>query len=340
MRRSVTGPLFAGVFALLATGVSQAQPAPTPAARAAAMQALDPPWQNGANNGAAERGLQFTVPAADVLADFHGDPGKAKLVLYVAGNYYFAMAPLVDAFGQAYPQYRGKVYYETLPPGILEKQLHAGGTITVGNMTWTARPDAYLAGLRKVNHLIHAGALAGPAASYATNDLTIMVPAGNPGHVSKLQDLGRADLPVVLPNPAWEGVARQIRATLVKAGGDALASQVYDAKVKDGTTILTKVHHRQSPLFLMQGHAEAGVTWKSEAIFQEQVGHPITHVAIPAEQNTTAIYAGAVVRGAAHQKAAQDWLRFIRSDTALRIFERYGFKRYQPATASGGPDKS
>jgi hypothetical protein len=27
----------------------------------------------------------------------------------------------------------------------LVKQMQAGGTITVGNMTWTARPDAYLA---------------------------------------------------------------------------------------------------------------------------------------------------------------------------------------------------
>jgi ABC-type molybdate transport system substrate-binding protein len=304
------------------------------------MQAVYPPWQNGENNGATHRGLAFSVPAADVLADFHGDPGNATLVLYIAGNYYFAMAPLVHAFAQAYPQYSGKVYYETLPPGILEKQLHAGGTITVGNMTWTARPDAFLAGLRKVNGLIHAGVLTGPAVSYVTNGLTIMVPAGNPAHVTSLRDLGRPELSVVLPNPAWEGVARQIRASLAKADGEALASQVYDTKVKEGTTILTKVHHRQSPLFLMQGLAEAGVTWKSEAIFQEQVGHKITHVAIPAEQNTTAIYAGAVVKGAAHPKAAEDWLRFIRSDTALRVFERYGFKRYQPTTASDAPHKS
>ena len=292
------------------------------------MQALYPPWQNGANNGAASQGLAFTVPAIDVLADFHGDPSNPALVLYVGGNYYFAMAPLVQAFGQAYPQYRGKVYYETLPPGILEKQMQAGGTITVGNMTWTARPDAYLAGLRKVNGLIHAGMLTGPAVSYVTNNLTIMVPAGNPAHVTGLRDLGHPDIALVMPNPQWEGVARQIRASLTKAGGDALATQVYDTKVKDGTTILTRVHHRQTPLFLMQGLAQAGVTWKSEAIFQEQSGHPIADVTIPAEQNTTAIYAGAVVKGARHRRAAQDWLRFIRSATALGIFEKYGFKRY------------
>jgi molybdate transport system substrate-binding protein len=63
-------------------------------------------------------------------------------------------------------------------------------------------------------------------------------------------------------------------------------------------------------------------------MFQEQSGHPITHVDIPADENTTAIYAGAVVKGAAHPEAARLWLSFIHSEPALAIFERYGFKRY------------
>jgi len=41
----------------------------------------------------------------------------------------------------------------------------------------------------------------------------------------------RADLAVIMPNPAFEGVAAQIRASLVKAGGEALASAVYTRKV-------------------------------------------------------------------------------------------------------------
>jgi ABC-type molybdate transport system substrate-binding protein len=83
----------------------------------------------------------------------------------------------------------------------------------------------------------------------------------------------------------------------------------------------------------MQGVAEAGVTWQSEALFQEQVGHPISHIDIPADQNTTAIYAGAQVRGAPHPEAAKQWLEFIRSPEAITIFQRYGFKRYEPKSS-------
>jgi molybdate transport system substrate-binding protein len=96
----------------------------------------------------------------------------------------------------------------------------------------------------------------------------------------------------------------------------------------DGSSILTHIHHRQTPLFLMQGRAEAGVTWQSEAMFQEQAGHPITYVDIPTSLNTTAIYAGAVVKRAPHPEAAKLWLSFIHSPEALSIFERYGFKPY------------
>jgi molybdate transport system substrate-binding protein len=288
-----------------------------------------PPWQHGANNDALDKGVDFTVPGIDALADFHGDVMNPALVLYVGGNYYFAMAPLVAAFEQGKPEYRGHIFYETIPPGLLVKQMEAGGTITSGNMTWTAKPDVYLAGLKRVKELVASGVLEGPAVIYATNTLTIMVPKDNPAHVTGLADLARPDIRLAMPNPAFEGVARQIEAALRKTGGENLFKAVYETKVRDGTTVLTRIHHRQTPLLLMQRRADAGVTWKSEAIFQEQVHNPITHIDIPESVNATGIYAGAAVKGAAHPAAAQAWLSFIRSPQALHIFERYGFKAYE-----------
>lgn len=290
-----------------------------------------PPWSHGDNSDVADKGFEFTVPEVNSLADFHGDITNPALVLYIAGNYYFAMGPLVSAFESGHPEYRGGVYYETIPPGLLVRQMKAGGRITSGNMTWVAKPDVYLAGLKNVRALIESGMLTGEPVAYVTNDLTIMIAKDNPAHVVTLPDLGKPSVHLAMPNPEFEGVARQIKATLTKAGGDALVKAVYDDKVKDGTTILTHIHHRQTPLFLMQGLADAGVTWTSEAIFQEQVGHPIGHVEIPVADNTVAIYAGALVKGAAHPQAGQAWLDFIHSPAALAIFGKYGFKPYQAA---------
>jgi ABC-type molybdate transport system substrate-binding protein len=304
----------------------------TPADRLKADEANDPPWQRGRNNDTPERGFEFTVPPVDVLSDFHGSLDHPELVLYVSGNYFFAMAPLVQAFGDAYPQYRGQVYYETLPPGLLLKQMDAGGTVTSGNMTWTVKPDVFLAERAASNDLVQKGRLVAPVATFATNDLTIMVAAGNPGHVAGLTDLGRAGLALAMPNPEFEGVARQIRGSLVKAGGEALAQAVYDTKVRNGETVLTRIHHRQTPLFLMQNLVAAGVTWKSEAIFQEKIGNPIGHVDIAPELNTIADYSAAMVADAPHPQAARAWLDFIRSDAAFRALEPYGFRRFGAAS--------
>ena len=290
-----------------------------------------PPWQKGANAPALDKGLEFTVHEADNLADFHGDPADARLILYVGGNYFFAMAPLVAAFERRNPELRGRINYETIPPGLLARQMQAGGRITVGNMTWTARPEAYLAGLGAVSRLVRDGSLAEPAVPYVTNQLTIMVPAGNPAGARDLSDLGRPEVRLAMPNPEFEGVARRVMAALRKAGGDALVKTVYETKVADGTTLLTRMHHRQTPVWLMQGRAEAGVTWKSEALFQADAGLPTGRVDIPAGHNETGAYAGAVVKGAAHEAEARDWLEFLRTREAFEIFAHYGFQPHVPA---------
>jgi hypothetical protein len=179
------------------------------------------------------------------------------------------MAPLVHTFEDGHPEYRGRIYYETIPPGLLMRQMKAGGRITSGNMTWVAKPDVYLAGLKNVQALIDDGMLTGKPVTYVTNDLTIMVPKDNPAHITSLADLGKPSVRLAMPNPEFEGVVRQIKATLAKSGGDVLVKSVYEDKVASGATILTHIHHRQTPLFLMQGLADAGMTWTSEAIFQE-----------------------------------------------------------------------
>ncbi len=330
MSGKVSAPL---TLTLIAAALLCACAAPveqkSPAAAVHEAERIFPPWQHGANNDAIKRGLEFTVPQVDVLADFHGDLSDPKLVLYVGGNYFFALAPLVKEFEDEHPEFKGRIYWETIPPGMLVDQIKAGGTVTSGNMTWTIKGDAYFAGLNAVKGLIDQGLLDGPAVPYVTNTLAIMVAKGNPRGIAGLADLGKPDMRLAMPNPKYEGIARQIKSSLEKAGGEALARQVYETKVADGSAVLTFIHHRQTPLFLMQGVADAGVTWQSEAMFQEQAGNPIGHVEIPAAQNSTEIYAGAVIKGAAHPEAARLWLGYIHSAPALAIFERYGFHAYR-----------
>ncbi len=298
----------------------------SPAESLAPSSEIFPPWSHGRNNPSPDKGIDVTVPDVDNLPDLHGNLSHPRLVLYVGGNYFFAMAPLVKAFEKKYPQIRGGLFYETLPPGLLAKQIGKKGRLTIGNATMTVPGDVYAAGLKKVRILIAKKLLVGKPVVYATNDLTIMVPKGNPAGIKGLADLGKPGVRLVMPNPAWEGVARQIKGALEKAGGKKLVQAVYVDKVKNGETVLTRIHHRQSPMALMRKKADAGVTWRSEAVFQEEEGHPIENVSIPDSQNVRAIYAAGIIRGSRHVLWAKRWLTFLKSPEALHVFEHYGFK--------------
>jgi molybdate transport system substrate-binding protein len=189
----------------------------------------------------------------------------------------------------------------------------------------------YEAGPRELSEMEQHGQIKG-VVQYATNDLEIMVPAGNPKGIQSLMDLGRAEIRLSMPNPQWEGVANQIGASLRKAGGEKPYQSVYQDKVKDGTTVLTEIHHRQTPMRIMNGQADAGVTWASEVRFQESIGNPIQGIVIPADQNITATYAGGIMADAPHADVAAEWLVFLKTQEAQAVYHKYGFHSIQDSS--------
>jgi molybdate transport system substrate-binding protein len=299
------------------------------AAVGAAAQA-SPPWSGQANDPARDQGYVFHVADIDNVPDLHGNPNDAKFVLFIGGNQFFVLPELVAAFEAHHPELTDHIFYETLPPGILRQQMAARNTVTLGNLTINVQPDVYEAGMRAVLQLNQSGQLKN-VVPYATNNLEIMIRAGNPKGVHSLNDLARPDLRLSMPNPQWEGVANQIASSLRKAGGDTLYKTAYEAKVRNGSTILTEIHHRQTPMRIMNGEADAGVTWASEVRFQESIHNPIAGVQIPEDQNTTAIYAGGVVTNALHPQTAAQWLEFLRTPEAQAIYHRFGFQSYTGA---------
>jgi ABC-type molybdate transport system substrate-binding protein len=301
------------------------------ASTALAISQITPPWSKGANDSAGQKGYVFLVPDVDNVPDLHGNPSDAKLVIFIGGNQFFVLPQLITAFEQHHPELKGHIFYETLPPGILRKQIAAHDAITLGNLTIQVRPDVYEAGARELRKMEHHGQVK-VVVQYATNDLEIMVPAGNPKGIHSLKDLGRGEIRLSMPNPQSEGVANQIGASLRKAGGEELYQSVYQDKVKGGTTILTEIHHRQTPMRIMNGQADAGVTWASEVRFQESIGNSIQGIVIPAGQNITATYAGGIMADAPHADVAAEWLVFLKTQEAQAVYHKYGFHSIQDSS--------
>jgi molybdate transport system substrate-binding protein len=283
-----------------------------------------PPW-----NPPPTGGVSFAVPPFDAIADLHGDIVDPQLTVFFAGNQFMVVHDLVDAFKLRYPQYQ-RIYVETLPPGILAKQIETG-SLVMGNLRIALKPDIFTNGKGSIAELQKQHGWFADTADYARNPLAILVAKGNPKHVEGLKDLGRADVRVSMPNPQWEGIAKQIEASYRKAGGDALDHTIMDGKVKDGSTYLTRIHHRESPLRVLQGESDAAPVWSTEAYFQQQILHrPVETIAIPADQNVTATYTAARMKDAPHAQAAKDFLAFMTSAQAQAIYRKYGFQPPQP----------
>lgn len=304
--------LFACLLAAMCTGALAAPP-----------DEYLPPW-----NPPPTGGEYFQVPPVDAIADLHGDVVNPQLVVFFAGNQFMVVHDLVAAFKQAHPEYQ-RIYVETLPPGILARQIESGALV-MGNLRIALKPDIYTAGKRAITERQSEHHWFAETADYARNGLAVMVAKGNPLHIRGLEDLGRPDVRVSMPNPAWEGIGRQILASYRKAGGAALVDAVMQAKVKDGTAFLTHMHHRQSPLRVLQGQSDAAPVWETEVYFQQHIlHHPVEGVAIPAAQNTMATYTAALMKDAPHTAAARDFFKFMTSPEAEAIYHKYGFRSPQ-----------
>jgi molybdate transport system substrate-binding protein len=264
----------------------------------------------------------FSVSGADELQDLHGNPCGAQLVLFVAGNQWMVMPALLSAFEESHSGV-SRIFYETLPPGILARQLRAG-SLQIGSLRVDVPPDVFMSGKRRMDDVAGLG-LVHNRVDYATNVLAIAVRAGNPKHVESLLDLGRPDVRVAMPNPASEGVGRQIELAYRKAGGTALVRMIMVAKVRNGTTLLTQIHHRQTPSWLIAGRVDAGPVWISEALYQQRIGAPIAMVRIAPAQNQRASYEAAVATRAPHTQLAREFVRFLTTPQAQRIYRSYGF---------------
>ncbi|MHB1926446.1 MAG: substrate-binding domain-containing protein [Leptospirillum sp.] len=289
----------------------------------AATSPVEAPW-----NHTPPVGFPFTVFGVDNVPDLHGDPVRSQLTLFVAGNQFMVFPELLRAFRKEHPEIR-HIFYETLPPGILAKQISKQG-LTIGNLHLTLRPDVYESGLKRMTQEEKAGLITGKPVAFAQNDLAIMVSKGNPLNIQNLQDLAKPGIRLSLPNPRWEGIGKQIRASLLKAGGSRLVKKIFETKKKDGTTFLTHIHHRQTAYRILRGQSDAGITWISEVLFQEKIGHPVTLVRIPGRLNTKATYVAGMVKGAPHSVNARLWLKFLSSSRARAIYRQYGFSAPSP----------
>ena len=161
----------------IATSASQLASSPTPAvAQPVAARAVQSP----AIPQGKETDVKFYAAAgghAVIGRDALEKMPSAGLVLWLAGNQFFAMDDVIGAFQKAYPS--TSVGLITLPPGLLLQAIKAGGWTFDGG-DYRGVPDVYAS--VSLGHLkqLKAAGMMDSYIVYMHNELQIMVARGTP----------------------------------------------------------------------------------------------------------------------------------------------------------------
>jgi molybdate transport system substrate-binding protein len=186
---------------------------------------------------------------------------------------------------------------------------YAGTQILTSQLLNGAQADVFASADK--DHMftvLNAGLVAAPLKGFATNQLEIAVAKGNPKGVHTLSDLARPGLVVVLADPsvpAGKYADQALRNARVTVKPASLELQV--------TGVLSKV---------ALGEADAGIVYVSDIVTSGKVDG----VAIPPEENVTAVYPIAVLKSAANQAGAQAFVDLVFSAEGQDILKAAGFQ--------------
>lgn len=265
--------------------------------------------------------VAFAAAPFDMVEDLYGDPA-AELVVFMAGNQYMVVPDLLEGFLAA-DRSVGSVFCETLPPGVIAAQLRAGG-LQMGSLVLRVRPDVMASSPAALADLEREG-LVGPARTYASNDLAILVAQGNPAEVSGWADLGRPGVRVAFPDPRTEGIGALALEAIEASGGVALRKKVESDKAAAGEVVFTSIHHRQGPAWLAKGETDAAVVWSTEAHHHLELGGRLEMIALPEGENRRGGYAAAVVTDAPHPGAASSFVDHLYGQAGQAAYAAHGF---------------
>src|SRR5262245_33521445 len=251
---------------------------------------------------------------------------KAGLILWLAGNQFFAMDDVI-AYQKQHPG--TGVGLITLPPGLLLQAIKAGGW-TYSDKGYRGLPDIYAS--VNLGHLkqLKASGMMDSYRIYMHNELQIMVAKGNPKKITGVQDLARSDVRTSMPNPINEGIMQfYIRKVLerygiwqtISGGKECVHCQVTP------NSWFTAVHHRETPDRILADQSDAGIVWKTEVLAAERDGAKIDAVTMSDEDSLRkeVSYVIGMLKAAPHPVAAQAFLEFLSSPEGQQTYAKYGF---------------
>ncbi len=227
----------------------------------------------------------------------------------------FAAASLTESFTAMGAQY-SKAY-----PHITVKFNFAGSPTLVQQLANGAPADVFAsADLPNMQKASSAG-LVNTSQVFVKNKLAVIIPAANPGNITKLQDLARHGVKIDLENetvPAGK-YSRQVLDKMSQSPdyGTSYKSAVLANVVSEEDNVKAVVTKVQL------GEVDAGFVYLTDVT--AAVSGKVKIIDIPGPFNVIAQYPIAVVKNSAHGADAQAFIQYVLSADGQAILTKYHF---------------
>jgi ABC-type molybdate transport system substrate-binding protein len=261
---------------------------------------------------------------ADALGRMQAEAG---VVLWLAGNQFFAMDDVVGAFQKTNPGVAVGVI--TLPPGLLLQAIQKGGWAYEGK-TYPGLPDVYASvNLGHLKALKKAGQM-DTYAIYLHNEMVLMVAQGNPKGIKGIKDMARPDVRTSNPNPVSEGIMRFYGRKVLERNGiwnQISAGKECSSCQTTPNNWFTSVHHRETPERILDGRSDTGIVWVTEVEQAKRDGAKVDLVRLPPEDSLVneVSYAIGSLTNSRRKPMADRYVQFLSSPGAKAAYEKYGF---------------
>lgn len=222
----------------------------------------------------------------------------------VAGTVWvFAAASLTDAFADL-----ERSFEEQYP--AIDVKLNLAGSASLREQILDGAPADVVASADAANlqPLIDSDAIEEGYEFFATNELTVVVPSGNPGSVDGVTSFDDESL---LLGACAPGVpCGDLAAEVFDTAGVRPALDTEEPNVR---AVLTKVS---------AGELDAGIVYTTDVLGESDT---VDSIEIPPDLNASSAYPIAIVRGSPNTGGGAAFVEFVLSDEGRELLARHGF---------------
>lgn len=228
---------------------------------------------------------------------------KQELTISAAASLTESLAEIGQLFEASYPG--TKLYFNFGASGILQKQIEKGSPVDVFVSASPKQIDTLQAKGLLYNYT---------RTNILTNEIALVIPANATYRVEKFEDLSSGDVKwLAIGNPDTVPVGQYSQETLKKLG---LWKQVAPKSVY-GESVRQVLH------YVERGEVSAGIVFVSDLTVAK--GVKIAAIA-PDGSHSPIVYPAVVVKSSSNKELATEFIKYLKSDEAKKVFEKYGFK--------------